>query len=89
MSKVEYVLSCKRFLRVFGLYHFKNDGILIKIVTTVWMFFIGFLFILTALQALYQQINRGDFNMMRDSPGILTFCKSIYKDLFDIFILIF
>lgn len=74
-NKPEYVLPCKRSLRLFGLYYFKSDGNIRRFITNIWMFFIAFLFLLTALQAMYQQLNRGDFDMTRDSPGILTFCN--------------
>lgn len=73
-NKPEYVLTCKRFLRLFGLYYFKSDTKLKRCVTNVWMFAITFLFLLTALQALYQQLRKEGFNIARDSPGVVTFC---------------
>lgn len=78
-EKPEYVLVCKRYLRIFGLYYFKNDSTFRRCITNIWMFIIGFLFLLTAVQAFYQQMTREGFNLARDCPGILTFCKFLSK----------
>lgn len=78
-NRPEYGLVCKRFLRIFGLYYFKNDKKLRRYVTNVWMFSITFLFLLTALQALYQQLRRKGFIVTRDLPGTVTFCIKKYN----------
>lgn len=74
-QNVEYILICKVFLRPFGLYYFKHDTRLRRLVTNSWAVFITLLFLVTALQALYQLLTREGFDLIRDCPGILTLCK--------------
>lgn len=72
----EYVLNCKLFLRLFGLYFFENDSKRRRLLTNAWMFFCSGLFLLTAIQALVQLLSREGFDLTNDCFGILTFCES-------------
>lgn len=71
---IEYAIVCKKFLRLFGLYYFKDDSKRLRFLTNVWMWFVSFVFLLTGIQAFTQQIRRSEFVLTRDSFGVLLIC---------------
>lgn len=73
---VEYAMFCKLFLRLFGLYYFKDDSRTRRILTDAWLFFVAFVFLVTAIQAFVQQIGRSEFQLTRDSFGVLLICMT-------------
>lgn len=74
-EKNEYVLICKQSLRYFGLYYFKEDGKVRRFLTNCWTGFTALLFLMTAMQALYQLLTAKSFELTRDCPVILTMGK--------------
>lgn len=72
--QVEYAMFCKQFLRLFGLYYFKEDTKLRRCLTDTWLWFVAFVFLLTAVQALILQLGRSEFELTRDSFGVLLIC---------------
>lgn len=79
---VEYAMFCKKFLRLFGLYYFKDDTKTRRFLTDAWMWFVSFVFFVTAIQALIQQLGRNQFELTRDSFGVLLICKLYAKAVF-------
>lgn len=71
---IEYAMFCKQFLRLFGLYYFKEDTKRKRFLTDAWMWFVSGVFLLTATQALIQQLGRSEFELTRDSFGVLLIC---------------
>lgn len=61
-------------LRVFGLYYFKEDSERRRFFTDAWMWFVAVVFLVTGVQALIQQLGRSEFDVTKDSFGILLIC---------------
>lgn len=84
----EYALFYKKLLRLFGLYYFKDDTKITKFLRDTWMWFIASVFLLTSVQALILLLGRSEFDLKRDSFGVLLVCKS-EKNVVCIMILLF